>query len=46
MRVSGDRQRNSRKASPENFASAKKEGRPAATKITTAQGENANSKTE
>jgi hypothetical protein len=44
MRVSGERQRNSRNASPENFASAMNDGRPAATSTSTAQGENCHSR--
>ncbi len=39
MRVSGERQRNSRNASPENLASAMKEGSPASSSTATAQGE-------
>ncbi len=39
MRVSGERQRNSRKASPENFASATNAGSPASSSTATAQGE-------
>ena len=41
MRVSGERQRNSRNASPENFASAMNEGKPASSSTATAHGENA-----
>ena len=40
MRVSGERQRKSRNASPENFASATKDGSPASSSTATAQGEN------
>ena len=40
MRVSGERQRNSRNASPENLASATNDGRPARNSTATAQGEN------
>ena len=43
MRVSGERQRNSRNASPENFASATKDGSPAISSTSTAQGENCHS---
>ena len=43
MRVSGERQRNSRNASPENFASATKDGSPASSSTATAHGENATS---
>ena len=39
MRVSGERHRNSRNASPENFASARNAGRPASTSTATAHGE-------
>src|ERR1035441_3058719 len=39
MRVSGERQRNSRNASPENFASAMKAGSPAISRISTVHGE-------
>ncbi len=39
MRVSGERQRNRRNASPENFASAMKAGTPASSSTATAQGE-------
>jgi hypothetical protein len=45
MRVSGERQRNSRNASPENFASAMKAGRPASSSTATAHGENFTSST-
>jgi hypothetical protein len=41
MRVSGERQRNRRKASPENLASAMNEGSPASARISAAHGENA-----
>jgi hypothetical protein len=44
MRVSGERQRNRRKASPENLASAMNEGRPASARISAAHGENAASR--
>ncbi len=40
MRVSGERQRNSRNASPENFASARNDGSPASSSTATAHGEN------
>ena len=40
MRVSGERQRKRRKASPENLASATNEGRPASSSTATAHGEN------
>ena len=40
MRVSGERQRKRRNASPENFASAMNDGRPASSNTATAQGEN------
>ncbi len=46
MRVSGARQRNRRKASPENLVSAKNAGRPPTIRMTTAQGENPASSTE
>ena len=45
MRVSGARQLNRRKASPENLVSAKNAGRPQTMRITTAQGENPASST-
>ena len=45
MRVSGERQRNRRNLSPENFASARNSGMPPATRISTAQGENCTSST-
>jgi hypothetical protein len=44
MRASGARHRNRRNASPENFASARKAGRPANTRSTTAHGEKRTSK--
>jgi hypothetical protein len=45
MRVSGERQRNRRNASPENLASAMKAGSPARNSTATAQGENCQSST-
>ncbi len=44
MRDSGARQRNRRKASPENFASARNAGRPANISSATAHGEKRYSK--
>ncbi len=44
MRVSGERQRNSRNASPENFVSAKNAGSPASSSTATAHGENCSSR--
>ena len=45
MRVSGERQRNSRNASPENFASATNAGNPASSSTATAHGEKCASST-
>ena len=45
MRVSGERQRNRRKASPENLASARKAGSPASSSTSTVQGEKRTSST-